>query len=316
MAHLSAEALFERYLFPLYPDDAARDLALARRTDANPAGNPALMAHLDDAARVFERMAGGVFTGDDLRLDRTDASVHRLSRSLTTARRDEWARRGEAGTADSELFNVVIHAAAYLGACIVAQHGGRWLVRRPLWESMVALESRAGSAELVVLQWVVKSLADPPPGAPMTTLGDRYRTHVETPCFDPLSVKPFVPDPARRIPRLAKVRYASLHQHLRAHIPELRDVGVDFPSPERFDAMHLAWLDFYLVGDGRRLVLFGPGEGGAYLFWLGEAGFDKSAHFPGESFPAPMIEVDSDKLRVLVQVSGKTAVHEMLWWGL
>ena len=131
MAHLTAESLFERYLWPLYPDDAKADLARARRVDANPGDNPAILAHLDDAARVFESMAPALFGADDPRLDRTDASVHRLSRALTAGRRDAWAARGEPGTADSELFNVIVHGAAYVeslrrgGAQGAGARGGR-----------------------------------------------------------------------------------------------------------------------------------------------------------------------------------------------
>jgi hypothetical protein len=121
--------------------------------------------------------------------------------------------------------------------------------------------------------------------------------------------------PERRIPRLAKVRYASLHQHLRAHLPELRDLGADFPSAERFEAMRLAWLDVVVVGDGRMVLLFGPGEGGVYLFWLTAAGFEKVAHFPADPFPAPVLQPLGEKLRVLTHLDGKRLAQEMLWWG-
>ena len=313
MPVLTAETLFQRYFWPVYPADTRGDLADARSRDANPGGNPELLAHLDDAARVFAAMAPGLFGDAAPLLDRTDASVHRLSRLLTPERRDAWAAGGQAGTAESELFNVGVHAAAYVGACVVASHGGVWGVRRPLWESVVTLESRAGRGDLAVLQWVLKSLADPPHGVPAITLADRYRTHVEIPCLDPASLPRLADD--RRIPRLAKVRYSSLHQHLRAHVPELRDLGPDFPSAERFEEMRLTWLDFLLVGEGRMLLLFGPGEGGAHLFWLTASGFEKSGHWPADAFPAPVLSVVGEKLRLLTQVEGKTLVHEMLWWG-
>jgi hypothetical protein len=314
MTALTAELLFERYLWPLYPADVRGDLTRARQTDANPGNNPALVDHLDDAARVFAGMASGLFDGQDLRLDRTDASIHRLSAALTPERRDTWASRGEAGTADNELFNVLVHASAYVGASVVASHRGVWGVRRPLWESVVVLESPAGVASLSVLQWLVKSLADPKADLPRTTLADRYRTHVETPCLDTAALARFVA-PDRRIPRLARVRYAALHQHLRAHLPEVRDLGADFPSAERLETMRLAWLDFVVVGEGRMVVVFGPAEGGAQLFWLTAAGFEKSAFFAADAFPAPVLQASGDKLRVLVSVDGTTAVHEMLWWG-
>jgi hypothetical protein len=315
MVGLSAEEIFERYLWPLYPDDAREDLARARTTDANPGKNPSLPSHLEEAARVFEAMAGSLFQG----LDRSDASVHRLSRALTTERRDTWSARGTPGTPDNELFNVIVHASAYVGACILRQHGGEWSVRRPLWESVVRLSSRAGTAELVVLQWLLKSLAEPVAGVPHVTLADRYRTHVEIPCLDPTSL-PILFHRAhaprdKPIPRLAKVRYHSLHQHLRAHAPEIRDVGEHFPSPERFDEMGFEWLDFAIVGEGRMLLLFGPGRGGAHLLWMSAAGFEKSAFLPADSFPAPVLKQDGDKLIVLLSVSGQKVVQEMLWWG-
>jgi len=310
---VSAEALFERFFWPLYPEDTRTSLAATRTLDANPARNPALYAHLDDAARVFEQMAPALFEGDDPRLDRTDASVHRLSPLLTEARREAWGARGAPGTADSELFNVVIHAAAYVGACVVANHEGRWLVRRPLWESLVGLDSAAGQGELAVFHWVLKSLADPVPGLPHATLADRYRTHVETPRLDPATL-PILAE-TRTLPRLAKVRYAALHQHLRAHLPELRDLGEDFPSAERLDEMRLTSLDFHLVGGGRMLVMFGPGQGGAHLFWLTRSGFEKSGFWPADAFPAPVLSVHGDKLRLMTQQDGKTLLHEMLWWG-
>ncbi len=319
MATWTAEGLFERFLWPLYPADARADLTRAREVDANPAQNPALLAHLDDAARVFAAMSPALFGAEDPRLDRTDASIHRLSVLLTPARRDAWASRGEVGTADNELFNVIVHASAYVGACITALHRGRWSVRRPLWESVVTLSSRAGTGDLAVLQWVVKSLADAPEGVfGATTLADRYRTHVETPCLEPGSLERIVAE-GRRVPRLAKVRYASLHQHLRAHLPELRDLGRDFPEADRFEAMRLAWLDFVVVGEGRMVLLFGPGEGGAYLFWLRASGFEKSAHVPADAFPAPVLQSVGEgldaKLRILVHENGKMVAHEMLWWG-
>jgi hypothetical protein len=317
---VTAASLFEAYFAPLYPPDALADLAEARRKDANPGKNPALFAHVDEAAMVFARMAPGLFGEDDPRLDRSDASVHRLSRALTRERRDAWCREGEPGTAKSQLFNVVAHGAAYVGACIVERHGGVWGLRRPLWESVVTLESRAGRGDLAVFHWWLKSLADEALDADeeettrgALTLADRYRTHVEIPGARPEEL-PFLAK-ARALPRLAKVRYDTLHKHLRAHLPELRDLGEHFPSPERFDAYAFAGVDFLLVGEGRMLVLAGTNAEGVHLFWLGPAGFEKGAFFPADAFPAPLVRLEGDKLVVLTQVGGKSARHEMLWWG-
>ena len=172
---MDAEAIFVRFFLPLYPADARDDLGLglplpaARARDANPAGNPSLLAHLDDAAARFAAQPLLALFGQDLDLDRSDASVHRLGAALTRDRRDAWMTQGAAGSADSVVFNAVVHGAAYVGACVVARHGGVWGVRRPLWESVVSLRSRAGEADLAVFHWWLKSLADDAQGA---TLGD------------------------------------------------------------------------------------------------------------------------------------------------
>jgi hypothetical protein len=145
-------------------------------------------------------------------------------------------------------------------------------------------------------------------------LVDRYRTHVEVPTFD-ADALPVIAPPDRRMPRLAKVRYDLLYKHLRAHLPELRSVGDDFPSPERFAELGFKWLDFQWLGEGRMLLLHGPTPEGVHLLWLGKEGFVKSAFYPADAFPAHLVEIDGDKLRVIVSIQGKMQVHETLWWG-
>jgi hypothetical protein len=205
----------------------------------------------------------------------------------------------------------VVHGSAYVGACIVARHGGVWRVRRPLWESLVHLRSRAGEADLAVFHWWLKSLADAPQA---TTLADRYRAHVEVPCVKPEEL-PVLVAPPRAPPRLKSPRYATLHQWVRAHLPELGDLGADFPSPERFDELGFKHLDFTLLGGGRMLLIHGPGERGFYLYWLDAGGFVKAAYFPADPFPAPVVQVDGEKLRIVLSVEKRQEVHEMLWWG-
>jgi hypothetical protein len=308
---MDAESLFRAHFLPLYPDDARRDLAGARRTDANPGRNPALTAHLEEAGEIFAARAPAMFGGDALgeRLDFSDASVHRLSAALTPERRDAWARGAE-----PELFNVVIHGAAYVGECIRRNHGGAWSVRRPLWESMIALRSRAGDAELAVFHWWLKSLADDALAGTALTLADRYRTHVEIPCARPEEL-PVLAAADRALPRLEKVRYDTLFQYLKAHVPELRDLGADFPTPERFGAYGFKSLGFLLVGGGRMLVLHGQDAHGVHLFWLTRAGFEKSAFFPADTFPEHRLTASGEKLVLLVNVEKKLVTHEMLWWG-
>jgi hypothetical protein len=315
MPLLTAESLFSNYFAPLYPEDVRRDLARARAIDVNPARNPVLFAHVEEASSIFERMAPRLFEADDPRLDRTDASVHRLSRALTRARRDAWAGGGTAGKAESELFNVVVHGTAYVGACVVRNHRAEWSLRRPLWESVVTLESRAGRGDLALFAWWLKSLSDASLDGELgaLTLADRYRAYVEIPCARPEELPRIAPP--RSLPRLTKVRYDTLHKHLRAHLPELRDVGEHFPSPERFDAYGFSALDFVWLKEGRMLLLAGTNSLGVHLFWLGGAGFEKGAFFPADAFPAPIVREEEDKVVVLTRVEGRPLRHEMLWWG-
>jgi hypothetical protein len=315
---LDAESLFRTYLLPLYPPELATDLGRARTEDANPANNPNIVAHLDEAATVFSGMGAALF-GEDVVLDRSPESIHRLGAALTRERRDLWASRGAPGTADNELFNVIVHGVSYLGATIVAANGGRWRVRRPLWESRVHLVSAAGEAEIALLQWWLKSLADDALAADGSTagagLGARYRLHVEEPTRDH-SARPRFFDPERKLPRMAKVRYDLFYKYLKTHLPELRDVGASFPSPERFDEMGFTWLDFLVLGEGRALLIYGLGAAGLHLFWMGPAGFEKALFYPADSFPAPLVRVRNDRLEVHLSVDKQTTFHEMLWPGI
>jgi hypothetical protein len=308
---LSAERLFERFFAPLYPPEALADLAAFRAVDRNPANNPRIIAQLDEVALVFSHLAPHALGDPSLVLDFSDASVHRLGRLITREKRDAWLRPAEPGE-PPRIVQVVTHGALYVGACVVKNHGGAWQVRAPLWESLVRLESRAGTGDLALFHWWLKALSDDE--IDLGLLGDRYRTHVEVPTFDPSSLALIAP-PDRRLPRLAKVRYDLLHKHLRAHLPELRDLGADFPSPERFDELGFHALDFTLLGGGRMLLLSGQGREGLHLLWLDAKGFVKSAYFQAESFPAPKVELLGETLRIIVSIAGKPVAHEMLWWG-
>jgi hypothetical protein len=309
----SAESIFAQFLLPLYPRG---DLDALRRADANPGNNPNVIAQLDEVAEVFVAMHARVF-GRDLDLDFTDASVHRLGAALDRKTRDALAREGEVGTPENALFNVTVHGAAYVAACIVRSHGGAWLVRSPLWESRVRLASHAGEAELAPVSWWLRALADDAfdeAGAPRAGLAERYRAYVEVPTSRPDALVPITTEP-RVLPRLKQIRYDVFYKYLKAHLPELRDVGADFPSPERFEAYRFSWLDFVLVGGGRMLVIAGPGEGGLHALWLDRGGFLKSALFAADAMPEPMVRADGDKITFVVSHDGAVRVHEMLFWG-
>jgi hypothetical protein len=319
---VTVESLFRDVFLPLYPEDVRDDLARALREDANPARNPSIVAHLDDAASVFVQLAPAALGSTDsaLDLDLGDASVHRLSAALTPERRDRMLAGGALGSADNQLFNFVVHGAAYVGACVVRSHGGRWAVRRPLWESQVRLASRAGEADLAVFHWWLKALADPPEGGAGShpTLADRYRTYVEVPCARPEEL-PVIAPPDRPLPKISKVRYDVLHKYVKAHLPELRDLGDGFPSAERFADLALKSLSLELVGGGRMLVMHGASRHGLHAFWLTKAGFEKGAFWPCDAFPAPILRVTGEgteqRIEVILSLDGKPSSVELLWWG-
>lgn len=323
---LTAERLFRDLLLPLYPPGVRLDVV--RATDANPANNPAILEAVEETARVFAGLGPEALGVGDLALDFTDASVHRLSGALTAAARDRMFEQRPSAEAPSLLVHFIIHAALYVGACAVRNHGGRWLVRNPLWETRVALTARAGSFEIAPLAWILRSLSDEHMGK--VSLADRYRTHVEVP-FEDTDRWPILAEPSRRLPRLAKVRYDLLFQHLRRHLPELRDFGADFPEPARFAELGFSWLDFELVGGGRALVMHGPTPKGVHLFWLTQAGFMKAAFFETTDAGGPRaseshrleraMTPDGTEKLVLTLAGGGTRQSqtdrtvEMLWWG-
>jgi len=314
---VTAESLFREWFLPLYPEDAKSDLGRARSVDANPANNPAVLSHLGEAAAIFVAKAPEVLAvpAAELGLDFTDASMHRLSRALTRETRDRLLGDEAArGSADSALFNLVVHGAAYTGATIVRAHGGAWAVRRPLWESLVRLSSRGGEGELPVFHWWLKSLADESFGDRGGTLADRYRVSVEVPCARPEELPVFV-DEGRTLPRLKRPRYDVFYKYIKAHLPELKDVGHDFPSPERFEELRFESLSFLVVGGGRMIVVAGANESGLHAFWLGKSGFEKSAFWPCDKFPEPILRKHDDKLEVVLAHDGKPRSFELLWWG-
>jgi hypothetical protein len=306
-----ASSLFERFFLPLYPPDVRRDLARARTTDVNPANNSRLLAQVDDIARTFAELAPALLERD-IDLDFSDASVHRLAAALSKDTRDRLTTPVARTDEVPPIVQLVTHGAIYVGACIVRNHGGTWQLRNPLWESLVRLESRAGVGDLAVFQWWLKALSDDEIGEPR--LGDRYRLHVELPTARPETL-PVIAETGRRIPRLTKVRYDALHRHLRAHVPELREVGEHFPSAERFAELGFHWLDFDLVGGGRMLLSHGPTDAGVHLIWLDASGFAASAFLPADALPEHRLEQSGDTLAVIVPVLGREQRHEMLWWG-
>lgn len=308
----TADQIFQRYFLPLYPPEDRSRLGEVRRSDRNAAANPRIFEQLEAIAAAFARLAPKLLQKPDLQLDYSDASVHRLAACLTKEVRDQLTEAVSAAGEVPPLVNLVTHGAVYVAACIVKNHGGTWQVRNPLWESLVRLESRAGIGDLAVFQWWLKSLSDDEVGQPR--LADRYRLHVEVPMATPEQL-PVIAPMDRKLPRLKSVRYDTLHKYIKAHIPELRDVGSHFPSPERFAELAFSWLDFKLLGGGRMLLMHGPTDRGIHLFWLDLSGFSCANFYPADAFPEHIVKTVGDKLQVHVPILGQHQCHEMLWWG-
>ncbi|MBI5533131.1 MAG: hypothetical protein HY898_10465 [Deltaproteobacteria bacterium] len=310
-----AQSLFERVFWPLYPEDVRDNLAAARESFVNPANDCGLTELIEEIAEAFKLLAPSILGLPQSALDDTDASVHRLGAALTRDRRDRLLLEQTVGRNRTPLLAMIaIHGTAYIGRCIVKNHCGEWLVRRPLWESTVRLHSALGQAELSIFQWWLKSLSDEE--VDRVPLGDRYRTYVEVPCFQSESLPVLVPS-ASRIPRLKRPQYHDVLRHLQAHAPGVVRLGADFPDPERFAQMQLAWLDFLWVGGGRMLLMHGPSSRqGVRLLWLNAEGFVKSAFYPADDVPAHKIKVHGDFVRVILSMQKQVKVHEMPWWGL
>jgi hypothetical protein len=311
---MDTEQLFREAFWPHYPAEARANLAEARATDANPGDNPEYPARMAAFAETFVRGAAALDPSlASLGFD--DASVHRLSALLGPTLRDELLAKGE-------LVPFVVHGVAWLGEVIVRAHGGRWRFRNPLWESFVHLASAAGEADLALFSWFLRALTPPDSGLGASTLADRYRRFVERPTLDVAALPVFVRG-ERKLPRLAKVRYDLLHKYLRAHLPELSDLGADFPSPERFEAYGFRYLDVAVVGAGRMVLMSGLAEGGLGAFWLGASGFEGALFIPCDTFPEPRAEVLGDaepdlrtqRIRLHFAQNKQPLFEELLWWG-
>ncbi|MGZ3422602.1 MAG: hypothetical protein ACXWUG_00210 [Polyangiales bacterium] len=312
---LTAERLFDVWFRPLYPADLRGDdaaLLAARARDANPGKNPRLYAELFEVADVFARLAPAALGKSDLALDFSDASVHRLGAALDRPTRDRLIEASQPGDPDGVFTRLVIHGALYVAACIVRSHGGTWCVRHPLWESMVRVESRAGIGDLAPFHWWLKALSDAE--IDRGGLATRYRQHVER--ANPEELPQFITvKPDRKLPTLSKVRYDMLHKYLVAHIPEMKDLGRDFPSPEKLDEMGFLSLDFMILGGGRMVLVHGRGRVGLHLLWLDHQGFSHAAFFPADPGSPHSIAIDGDKLIVKFERDRVPITHEMLWWS-
>ena len=104
--------------------------------------------------------------------------------------------------------------------------------------------------------------------------------------------------------------------------PELRDVGADFPSPERFDEIGFKHLDLVLVGGGPDAPPPRPGRRGLPPLrcgWTASGRFVKPALLPRRRLPgAASCRSRATSSRCAPPSGSAEArgdVHEMLWWG-
>lgn len=302
------DSLFAQHFFPLYPPEQRadlRELVGARYTDAVATPGVDLVRELDGIAAAFAHLGPRALGKDSLVLDFTDASVHHLGAALTREARDAAIARGE-------LAQLVIHGAIYVAATAVRAHGGVYRPRRPLWETVVTLESRAGRGDLAPFHWWLKALSDAE--IDKGGLTTRWVQHVERARLDPGSLPVFVVGP-RPLPSLPVVRWETLHKYLRAHLPELADLGPDFPSSEQLDEIGFLSLDFLVLAGGRYVLVHGRGRAGLHLFWLDARGFSHGRFFPADPPVPHEVELDGDKLTVRFTVDGARLEEEMLSTG-
>lgn len=307
MAPITAESLLNDWFWPHYPEDVRRDPFLHRDVDANPGGNPHLAETLSEAAALFADNAGGLL-GQKLTLD--DAGVGALARALTRERRDDWIARSDPKDPDNLFLNAVLHASAFVGEVAVRAHGGRWSLRRPMWESLVL---RPGGGSFSPFHWMLKSLADDAIDA--APLAVRWRLHVEMATLD-VDALPVIAAP-RKLPSIKEPTYDLLVKYLHQHLPSLKDVGEGFPSPADFTARRYPTLGFALLHGGRALAMHGQtrGEEGVdrvEVMWLTAAGFDHADILPTDAGVAHFARaVTDDTLEVTTAFRGKPNTHRL-----
>lgn len=310
---ITAESLFATFFWPQYPPDVRADPGRFRNLDVNPGNNPALYATVAEAAEVFVANAPALL-GAPLSFD--DAGVAVLARALDRPRRDAWIADGDGP--EGTLFQALVHGSAYLGEVIVRCHGGRWELRRPLWESVVHRRTRGAVAPL---HWLLRSLADESIDA--TPLAVRWRVHVEMASAAPDTFPVITTE--KRLPGLKVPSYDLLVKYLHKHLPALRDVGEGFPSAGEFTAKRYAALSVQPMHGGRVLAMHGqapPAEGSGdapstvEVHWLTADGHDHSDVVPADAgVPYFGRAVNDELLEVTVAWKGRPLTHRLTFRG-
>jgi hypothetical protein len=308
MPPLTAPDLLARWFWPHYPDDVRAAPFLHRDVDANPGNNPSFAAALAEAAQLFAANAAGLL-GEALPF--TDEGIAALARGLTRERRDAWMAASDPASPDNRFTQVVVHAAAYVGEVIVRAHGGRWEMRRPLWESVV---HRRRGGTVSPFHWLLKTLADD--AVDEAGLAARWHVHVALHDLDVDAAAVIAPE--RKLPALKRPTYDLLVKYLHQHLPELRDVGEGFPSPAEFTARGYESLSFERLHGGRVVALHGlvPAAGErppvVEVTWVTAKGFDHADTIPCDAGVAYFGRAVSDELiEVTVAWQGKPHTHRL-----
>ena len=212
---------------------------------------------------------------------------------------------------DNHFVQVVVHAAAYLGEVMVRAHGGRWEIRRPLWESVI---HRWRGGTVSPFHWLLKTLADD--AIDDVALAPRWRIHVVMHDLD-LDGLPVIA-PAQKLPGLKHPTYDLLVKYLHQHLPELRDVGEAFPSPAEFTARGYESLSFERLHGGRVVALHGlvPCVGerppAVEVSWMTARGLDHADTIPCDPGVAYFGRAINDELiEVTVAWNGKPHTHRL-----
>lgn len=311
MNDLTAEALLARWFWPHYPPDVRAAPFLHRDVDANPAGNPSLDAQLADAAARFVANAPALL---DRELSVDDAGVSTLARSLTRERRDAWIAASDPRDSNNVFFNAVVHGALFLGEVIVRGHGGRWELRRPLWESVV---HRAGGGAVSPFHWLLKSLADD--AIDTFALAVRWRLHVQQRGVD-VGALPRVTD-AKSLPTLKSPSYDTLVKFLHQHLESLRDLGEGFPSAREFTERAYPRLSFTVLHEGRVIAAHGQtvtadGTHAVEVHWLTAHGHDHTDALPmDQDVPYFARPLGDDALEVTLAWRGGPHTHRLTLRG-
>jgi hypothetical protein len=323
MESQSAQAWFERWFLEHYPEEVRRDYHRAVDTDANPANNPTITAHLSEAAELFARNAPALL-GTELSFD--GAGVARLAKALDRDRRDRWAAQSKPEDPSNMLFNAVVHGAMFIGECAVRAHGCRWSARNPLWESRVDRFVRDGDKQKPIgpfspFQWLLKHLDDREISE--SRLADRFRVHVEFATADVESYPKIVT--AQRLPKLDGGAYDLLVKFLHRHVPTLTDLGPLFPSVSEFTAIQYRTLGFEVFHDGRVLAmhaLFTPPDADPHeststvdVYWLTAEGAQRIDRIPCAAHPPYFARKTGDSLEVTVATNAKPHTHRIGYRG-